>query len=233
MAAHEPAEPQPPLPNAEAHARRLAAEALASGDPTGWFERLYAAAETGRAAVPWDRGAPHSLLVDWATTMRLDGTRRRAIVVGCGLGHDAQFVAGLGFDTIAFDVSASAVRAAQSRFPGSAVHYLTANVLPPPLSWHRAFDLVVESLTLQAMPDPPRREAIAKVGDLVAPRGTILVIARARDTDEDPDDGPPWALTRAEIDAFQDSGLVPVRLEEMRDQGPPATHRWRAQFTRR
>ena len=233
MATNEPAEPQPPLPDAEAHARRLAGEALAAGDPTGWFERLYAAAETGQAAVPWDRGAPHPLLVEWATTIRLDGTRRRAIVVGCGLGHDAQYIAGLGFDTVAFDVSGSAVRAAQSRFPGSAVDYLTADVLSPPQSWHRAFDLVVESLTLQAMPDPPRREAIANVGNLAAPGGTLLVIARARDTGEEPDDGPPWALTRAEIDAFQATGLEPVRLEEMRDQGPPATHRWRAQFTRR
>jgi SAM-dependent methyltransferase len=233
MAIHEPADQQPPLPDAESHARRLAGEALASGDPTGWFERLYAAAETGQAAVPWDRREPHPLLVEWAASAGLDGARGRAVVVGCGLGHDAQYVAALGFDTIAFDVSPSAVRAAQNRFPGSAVEYLAADVLRPPDSWHRAFDVVVESLTLQALPDPPRREAIADVGNLVAPAGTLLVIARARNADEDPGDGPPWALTRAELDAFMATGLEPVRIEELRDEGPPATHRWRAQFSRR
>lgn len=232
MATHEPAKPEPP-PEAEIHARRLAGEALASGDPTGWFEPLYAAAETGQAAVPWDRGAPHPLLVEWASTARLHRAHARAVVVGCGLGHDAQYVAGLGFDTIAFDVSPSAVRAAQSLFPGSAVEYVTADVLCAPASWHRAFDVVVESLTLQALPDPPRRQAIAQVAGLVAPGGTLLVIARARDVDDDPDDGPPWALTRAEIDAFADAGLEPVLIEEFREDGPPATHRWRAQFTRR
>jgi SAM-dependent methyltransferase len=233
MATREPAEPESPLPDAESHARRLAGEALASGDPAGWFERLYAAAETGQAAVPWDRGAPHPLLVEWAATAGLDGARGRAVVVGCGLGHDAEYVAALGFDTIAFDVSPSAVRAAQNRVPGSAVEYLTADVLSPPAPWHRAFDMVLESLTLQALPDPPRREAIANVGNLVARGGTLLVIARARDADEDPDEGPPWALTRAEFDAFAATGLEPVRIEEIRDQGPPATHRWRAQFSRR
>src|SRR2546423_15065355 len=34
------------------HLYRLAAESLAAGDPTGWFQRLYADAGS---AVPWDR----------------------------------------------------------------------------------------------------------------------------------------------------------------------------------
>jgi SAM-dependent methyltransferase len=139
---------------------------------------------------------------------------------------------GLGFGTIAFDVSDSAIRAARRRFPQSAVHYLTADVLDPPPSWRDAFDLVVESMTLQALPDPPRGEAIPNVRHMVAPGGTLLVIARARDQGSYPDDGPPWSLTRAEIDAFTATGLRPVRIEELRDHGPPATHRWRAQFRR-
>ena len=46
-------------------ARRLSGEALRQGDATGWFERLYAEAADGHAIVPWDRRAPHPLLVDW------------------------------------------------------------------------------------------------------------------------------------------------------------------------
>ena len=46
-------------------ARRLSGEALRAGDATGWFERLYAEAADGQAIVPWDRRAPHPLLVDW------------------------------------------------------------------------------------------------------------------------------------------------------------------------
>ena len=156
MATEGSTQPQPPPPDPDLHARRLAGEALAAGDPTGWFEPLYAAAEAGDAVVPWDRGIPHQLLVAWAETTGLDGTGRTALVVGCGLGEDAQFVARFGFDTIAFDVSASAIRAARRRFPESAVYYLTADVLEPPPSWRNAFDLVVESMTLQALPDPPR-----------------------------------------------------------------------------
>jgi len=67
---------------------------------------------------------------------------------------------------------------------------------------------------------------------MVARGGTLLVIARARDEGSDPDDGPPWSLTRAEIEALTVAGLQRLRIEEIRDQGRPATHRWRAQFRR-
>ncbi len=141
--------------------RRLAAEA--GEDPTGWFERLYAAAEEGEAVVPWDRGGPHPLLPPWTEERALAGDGRSALVVGCGFGADAEHVAGLGFATTAFDISESAVRAARRRFPDSAVQYLTADLLDPPAGWRGAFDLVLESLTVQSLPDPPRREAIGRV----------------------------------------------------------------------
>jgi precorrin-2 dehydrogenase / sirohydrochlorin ferrochelatase len=53
-------------------------------DPFGWFERLYAEVEDGSAVAPWDRGAPHPLLVDWVEARALDGAGRRALVVGAG-----------------------------------------------------------------------------------------------------------------------------------------------------
>jgi hypothetical protein len=215
----------------EEFAGQLAAQAIAAGDPTGWFERLYAAAEAGQTAVPWDRGAPSPFLTQWAAQRDLTGAGARAVVVGCGLGDDAEFVAGLGFATLAFDVSPSAIAGARRRFPGSAVHYVTANLLDPPGEWHQAFDLVVESLTLQALPDPPRRAAIGKLGDLVAPAGTLIVIARAREPGE-PANGPPWALTSAEIDALADDGLEPVNVEDLNDPQYEWPRRWRAEFSR-
>jgi SAM-dependent methyltransferase len=212
----------------DVRAQGFAAEAIGAGDPTGWFERLYAGAEVGEEVVPWDRGSPHRFLVQWAAARRLSGGGRRALVVGCGLGDDAEYVAGRGFDTVAFDISASAIRAAQRRYPDSAVHFVTADLLDPPAEWERAFGLVVENMTLQALPDPPRATAIANVGRPVAPGGTLFVHARSREQG-DPDDGPPWALTRAEIEAVAASGLDVVRIEDARE---PGARRWLAEFRR-
>lgn len=213
----------------EEHTRLLAAESLATGDVTGWFERLYSAADRGEAVVPWDRGGAHPLLVEWAEGRRVsDG---RALVVGAGLGGDAELVAGLGYDTTAFDVSATAVRSARERFPLSVVNYSVADLLDPPVGWRGAFGLVVESLTVQSMPRSVRTAATESVSSFVAPGGTLVVIAGELG-DGDPASGPPWPLTRAEVEAFGAGGLTPVRIELLPAPQDPTARRWLAEFTR-
>jgi SAM-dependent methyltransferase len=182
-------------------------------------------------AVPWDRGEPSRYLTQWAGVLGLTGADRSAVVVGCGLGDDAEFIAGLGFHTTAFDISPTAIDSARRRFSDSAVRYEVADLLHPPPSWLRAFDLVVESLILQALPDPPRGEAIVRLAGLVALGGTLIVIARAREQ-EQAVEGPPWALTRAEIDSLTQTGLEPVKIEDLTDPQMPWPRRWRAEFRR-
>jgi SAM-dependent methyltransferase len=213
------------------HSRLLAAESGAE-DPTGWFERLYAAAERGEATVPWSRGAPNPLLVEWAEARTLAGGGHRAMVVGFGLGDDAEYVAERGFETVAFDIAGTAVRLARRRFPDSRVRYVTADLLDPPGEWRGAFDLVLESITVQSLPPELHADATARVAELVAPGGTLLVLSGGRDERDGPVDGPPWPLTRAEVDAFADGGLRPVRIEDLRNAADPAYRRWRAELHR-
>ena len=102
-------------------ARQLAAEAAAAGDPAGWFETLYAEARAGTAVVPWDDGQANSHLTEWATSAAertVVGPGRRVLVVGCGVCDDPVFLAGLGCEVIAFDVSPTAVAQARRRFAG-------------------------------------------------------------------------------------------------------------------
>jgi SAM-dependent methyltransferase len=212
--------------------QRIAAESLAAGDPTGWFDQLYRAAEQGAAVVPWDLQAPHRMLVEWAQGRSAATAGRRALVVGCGFGRDAEYVAGLGFETVAFDIAETAIHAARRRHPDSAVQYVVADLLDPPAEWRAAFDLVVESMNVQALLDPARGQAISHVGPFVAPGGTLLVIAAGRSGSDDPGEGPPWPLTRSEVEAFATGDLEPVRIEGIRDEQDPSVYRWRAEFRR-
>ena len=135
---------------------RLASASLAAGDPTGWFDRLYAAGARGQVPVPWSRRQPHPLLVQWASARELSGAGQRAVVVGCALGADAEYVAALGFDTTGFDISGTAIRLARRRFRGSSVRYVVADLLDYPQAWLRAYDLVIEIITVgPARPAPP------------------------------------------------------------------------------
>ena len=63
---------------------------------------------------------------------------------GPGLGGDAEHVAGLGFDTIAFDISPTAIRLARERHPESRVTYAVADLFAAPPEW-AGLDLVVEN----------------------------------------------------------------------------------------
>jgi SAM-dependent methyltransferase len=205
---------------------------VSADDPaTGWFEPLYAAAARGETDVPWDRGGPSPLLVEWTDARSIDGTGRRALVVGAGLGDDAEHVASLGFDTLAFDISPTAIRLAQERHPGSRVTYVAADLFAPPPDWAATFDLVVENITVQALPADVRPRAIRAISAMVAPGGTLLVISGARDDADEPD-GPPWPLARAEVDAFATDGVRAVLVEDLRHMPPPWSRRWRAEFTR-
>ena len=179
--------------------------------------------------MPWDRGGPHPLVDEWARDLRGEG--RRALVVGSGFGPDAELLAQRGFVVVAFDVSPTAIASARERFPDSPVDYRVANLLHPPPEWTHAFDLVVESLTVQSMPIEFHAQATANVSRTGAPGGTLLVVATARDEAAGVPDGPPWPLTRAEVDAFAAGGLETVRIEDVRRPGAPS--RWRAEFRRR
>lgn len=218
-------------PDAEARARILSAESLAVGNPTAWFERLYAEAVEGEAIVPWDRGAPHPLLVEWTRQRDFDGLARSALVVGSGLGEDAELIASFGFEVVAFDISGSAIAAARRRFPDSKVRYLTADLLDPPARWRHAFELVIEIFTVQALPAPYRDRAIRNVAGFVGAGGTLLVIAAGRD-EGDVVEGPPWPLVRSEVDAFAIDGLEAVDVEDLRLPDQPRARRWRATFRR-
>jgi len=197
----------------------LAAEAYATGEPNAWFDRLYGEGVAGRISMPWDRDAPHPLLSDWAEGLQEGGLRGdglRALVVGCGLGADAEYLATLGFATTAFDLSPNAVATARSRHPESVVDYRVADLLSPPAEWAATFDLVVEIFTIQAMPDPPRSQAIPSITGFVAPGGTLFAVAFRADGDVDDTNGPPFALSAATVRSLAGDRLVVESIESPR-----------------
>ena len=214
-------------------ARQLSAESIAGGDPTGWFERLYTEGEAGESVVPWIQGTTNPVLADWAAG--LSGAGKRALVVGCGTGEDAEFLAGLGFTVTGFDLAPTAITTARRIHAGSAVTYEVADLLALPPAWAGAFDLVFEAYTVQPLFGQVRKDALAALSGPVAPGGTLLDVAFAPE-ETDPERSPtmmPWPLTRAEVDlAGGELPAVSVELVPIGNEPFPHLPHWRAEFRR-
>jgi SAM-dependent methyltransferase len=208
-------------------ARELAAQYIAKGEPTAWFEALYREAESGASSIPWADLRPNPSLLEFWEQRIIPAKGRRALKVGCGFGDDAEQLAGWGFETTAFDISESAIRVCKSRFPGSDVEYRAADLLAPPKEWLGRFDFVLECYTLQVLPQSLRGQAIGKLVDLVRDGGYLLLIARGRE-EADPKGDMPWPLTRAELESI--SGLRILSFEDYVDQESPPVRRFRVWY---
>ena len=211
--------------------RQLARDSIERGDATGWFEELYRRAAGSWERIPWADLVPNPYLLEWLATPAGRADAGTCLVVGCGLGDDAEALAAAGHRVTAFDVSETAIAGCRARYPETRVDYAVADVLAPPAPWNARFDLVFESYTLQVLPESARALATAELARLVAPGGRLLVLCRAREQSE-PVGALPWPLMREELDAFQRHGLSELSLVSFLDHETPPVRRFRALYRR-
>ena len=204
-------------------------EHLQRGDYTGWFDKIYTNADGDGSTIPWAQLKPRPALAQWLEKARPDGRGKRAAVIGCGLGDDAEALATYNFDVTGFDISPTAVEWCHERFPDSQVSYQVADLFNPPAEWLGGFDFIVECYTVQALPIEIRKTVVGHVVDLVAPDGTLLVVTIGVG-EEDERSGPPWPLTRTEVDYFSELGLHEVEFEQLPKRTEQGRALWRVEY---
>ena len=193
-------------------------------DPTGWFDSIYRDADGDHRAVFWADLEPNPFLIRWLTSSPSDPARRTAVVIGCGVGDDAEALSEAGYDVTAFDISPEAIRLCRNRYPDTRVDYLVADLFDYPGEWASSFDVVYECNTIQVLPGKYRVMARDAMVSLVAPGGHLLVSCRSRSVGAQEDDIP-LPLDRNEMNGFVRCGLSEVSFEAYDDtQDPPVPH---------
>jgi SAM-dependent methyltransferase len=211
------------MDNPKAATIQLAQSYAAKGDPDGWFEEFYARADGDIRGIYWADLEPNPLLLDWVDAHPAPAGRR-AVVVGCGLGDDAEALRERGYHVLGFDISPSAIDMCRKRYPGSSVEYVVADLFDHPAAWRRGFDLVYECNTIQILTGPNRERALRAIAELAAPGGVVVVSCRSRESD-DHSQTFPIALDRHEIDGFVRAGLAETHFLAYDDhQDPPVPH---------
>jgi len=180
-----------------------------------WFDKVYQAAGDDYQQIPWARCQPNRMLMPLLAEGRLSALGEKAVVVGCGLGDDAELLANNGFAVTAFDISPEAIRQAKKRFPESPVRYLVADLFALAPEMLSAFDLVFEASTLQALPPHLVHEAQKAITALLSPQGILVVVAFGRTAEQALPQEPPWPLLKQDLDHFQQCGLREIDVKSV------------------
>lgn len=198
-----------------------------------WFDNVYVKAKGDSNQVPWANMTANAYLKDWLNQHPQfgKGLARKALVVGCGLGDDAEALAEKGFDVTAFDISPTAIDWCKQRFPDSSVNYVVADLFDENVTkkWQRNFDFVFESRTIQSLPLKVRQQTMATIAQFVAEEGTLLVVTVTRDTPEEPS-GPPYPLSLEEVDYFQKLGLKEISRNSYSEKNSRFAKRLRIEY---
>ncbi|SMF34086.1 methyltransferase domain-containing protein [Pseudobacteriovorax antillogorgiicola] len=187
-----------------------------------WQERW----RSGRTG--WDHGDAHPALFEiMAIASREGGLSKaaRVVVPGCGRGHEAAALAESGYTVTALDFVDEAIQQALSLYehvPG-----LTFKAQDFFLEEPDQYDALVDRAMLCALQPDHRHEYVAKVSEILKPEGLFLGILFA---EQDPprDEGPPFMLNEAQIEALFGSGFDLVSWESQPNRATPSiiTREW-------
>lgn len=197
---------------------------MAEQDRADYWQGIYDAGDAR-----WDQGAPAPPLAAFFAADRGTG---RAIVPGCGRGHDALMLAARGWQVTGVDFATSAVVDARAAAAGRGIaaefaqlDWFTAAEQP---GWRGAFDLVVEHTCFCAI-DPARRDAyVDVVHALLRPGGRLvgLIWSCGREG------GPPFHADPAISRAQFERRLAVERFEPAQGSWPTRVGEWLLVATR-
>lgn len=152
-----------------------------------------------KGEVFWNKGAPSPPLKQYLERHTIRG---RALVPGCGHGHEVALAVEHGLDAVGLDIAPTGVAEARALYPHLAERFVTGNLFEPPEEMHGAFDVVIEHTCMSGL-HPSLRADYRRGIDLVLRSGGLLIGVWFINPDLDPGDkGPPYPFPVPELTAL-------------------------------
>jgi SAM-dependent methyltransferase len=152
-----------------------------------------------KGEVFWDRGEPSPPMKQY---LERHAVRGRALVPGCGRGHEVALAVEHGLDATGLEIAPTGVAEARALYPHLAERFVMGSLFDPPEEMLGAYDVVLEHTCMSAL--PPKLRADYRRGiDLTLRRGGLLIGVWFIDPALDPgEEGPPYPLSVAELTAL-------------------------------
>ena len=152
-----------------------------------------------KGEVFWNKGAPSPPMIQYLERHKLTG---RALVPGCGHGHEVALAVERGIDAIGLDIAPTGVAEARALYPQLAERFVVGDVFDPPAELRGTFDLVLEHTCMSALP-PSMRAGYRRGMDLALKPGGLLIGVWFISPHLDPgEEGPPFAFSVTDLTAL-------------------------------
>lgn len=160
-----------------------------------------------RGEAPWDRGAPSPPMQQY---LERHPVRGRALVPGCGRGHEVALAMEFGLDATGLDIAPTAVAEARAQYPRLAERFVAGNLFDPPPELRGAFDVVLEHTCMSGLPPTLRGDYRRGIDLTLRPGGLLIGVWFIAPDLEPGNDGPPFRFPVAELTALFANGYTVV-----------------------
>ena len=146
---------------------------------------------------PWDKGIGTPVLAELLSKVpQYFKPGQKALVPGCGLGHDVAMLRESGIAAIGLDISETALQMARKKYPELGDAWLADDLFKMDYT-DSQYSLVWEHTCYCAIPIEMRSKYAESVCRLLEPGGYFIGVFFI-DTGQPPNVGPPFSTTRAE-----------------------------------
>lgn len=182
-----------------------------------------------RGEPPWDKGEAAPPLVRAIEKLNPEAGLR-ALVPGCGYGHEALLLAERGCEVVAVDFAKSAIDELARPGSGFSLRALERDIFTLATDFAKSFDLVVEHTCFCAIPLDRREEYATTMAAVLGEGGVLLGLF----WELGQDGGPPFNTTRADLSRYFDPLFDMVQVERPGDSFPSRQDQeWLVVMTRR
>lgn len=144
----------------------------------------------------WDKGVPAPAMKQYLARHPVRG---RALVPGCGRGHEVALAVEQGLDATGLDIAPTGIAEARAKYPHLAERFVVGNLFDPPEKMRGAYDVVLEHTCMSALP-PSLRADYRRGIDLTLRRGGLLIGVWFINPALDPGEvGPPYPFSVADL----------------------------------
>jgi len=176
---------------------------------------------------PWNKGKASPPMVEWVSQNQPQG---RALVPGCGVGHDVVMLADAGLDAHGLDIAPTAMAMARAAYPNQATRFVLGDLFATPLEWQESFDFLFEHTCLCALPPEWRTRYEVAAYQLLKSGGQLVGIWFMNPKMDLGESGPPFGISVSELSALFDESrwqVIEDRVPEIGYDGRVGRERLR------